>query len=339
MSLLQIACAIFVFSSCINIESSLKADSKNDPKSAANKYDPMECNQENQIKTLDIRYQDKTRNRDIPIRVYLPDSKNTAPVLIFSHGLGGSCLNNAYLGSHWSKRGFVVVYLQHKGSDDSVWKNKSTVDAVKDMKKAANAENLFLRMKDVSVVIDQLEKWNMEREHELYNRMNLGKIGMSGHSFGALTSQAVSGQYFRISGVEADPRIKASVLLSPTIPKLMSEKVAFEHVKIPWLIMTGTHDNSIINDTDAASRMKVFPALPKGDKYELVLNKAEHSAFNDKGLPKDKLPRNPNHHKSILAISTAFWDAFLLENQEAKAWLNSDAVKFLLEKEDRWLKK
>jgi len=194
-------------------------------------------------------------------------------------------------------------------------------------------------MKDVSVVIDQLEKWNMVKEHELYNRLNLEKIGMSGHSFGAVTTQAVSGQNFRISAIEADQRIKASVLLSPNIPKMVSETTAFESVKIPWLIMTGTHDNSIINDSDAASRLKVFPALPKGDKYELVLNKAEHSAFNDKGLPNDKLPRNPNHHKSILAISTAFFFLFLLENKEAKDWLNSDAVKLLLEKEDRWQKK
>lgn len=302
-------------------------------------YDPQQRNPENQIKIIDTSLHDKTRNRDIPLRIYLPNTKSMAPILIFSHGLGGSCLGNAYLGSHWSQCGYIAVFLQHKGSDDSVWKNKSNTDAFRDMKKAASAENLFLRVKDVSIVIDQLEKWNVEEGHDLHNRMNLKKIGMSGHSFGAITTQFISGQSFRISDIVMDSRIKASVLLSPSCPKWTRESIAFGSVKIPWLIMTGTHDNSMINDSDAASRLKIFPALPKGDKYELVLNKAEHSAFNDRKLPGDKQARNPQHHKSILAISTAFWDAFLLENQEAKNWLNGNTVKELLDKDDRWQKK
>ncbi len=302
-------------------------------------YDPLQIKPENQIKTIDTTFHDKTRNRDIPIRLYLPNAQSAAPILIFSHGLGGSCLGNAYLGLHWSQRGYVAVFLQHKGSDESVWKNKSKSNALSDMKKAASAENLYLRIKDVSMVIDQLEIWNTEIGHDLNNRLNLKKIGMSGHSFGAVTTQAVSGQYFRTSIIETDHRIKASVLFSPSCPKWVDESTAFGRVKIPWLVMTGTHDNSIINDSDASSRLKIFPALPNGDKYELVLNKAEHSAFNDKVFPGDKQKRNPNHHKAILAISTAFWDAFLLENQEAKNWLNGNAVKALLENADRWQKK
>jgi hypothetical protein len=42
----------------------------------------------------------------------------------------------------------------------------------------------------------------------------------------------------------------------------------------------------------------------------VVLNNAEHSAFTDRALPSDHEPRNPNHHRVILALSTAFWDVF-----------------------------
>lgn len=100
--------------------------------------------------------------------------------------------------------------------------------------------------------------------------------------------------------------------------------------------MTGTKDLSRIGNIDMASRLAVFPALPEGDKYELVLNDAEHSAFSERALPADQTPRNPNHHRAILSLSTAFWDSYLKEDKEAKDWLQSSAVRSVLEDEDRW---
>lgn len=72
------------------------------------------------------------------------------------------------------------------------------------------------------------------------------------------------------------------------------------------MLMTGTKDTSLIVDADVKSRLAVFTALPPGGKYELVLFGAEHSAFTDRALPGDTEPRNPKHHRVILALSTAF---------------------------------
>ena len=80
-----------------------------------------------------------------------------------------------------------------------------------------------------------------------------------------------------------------------------------------------------------ASRLGVFPVLPPGNKYELVLEGAEHSAFGDRPLPGDKEPRNPNHHRAILALSTAFWDAYLRGDAAAKAWLDGAGPRTVLE--------
>jgi hypothetical protein len=71
----------------------------------------------------------------------------------------------------------------------------------------------------------------------------------------------------------------------------------------------------------------------------LVLDGAEHSAFSDTLLPGDKGKRNPNHHKAILAIGTAFWDAYLREDSAAKKWLDGDGPRSVLEKADTWQKK
>jgi hypothetical protein len=49
--------------------------------------------------------------------------------------------------------------------------------------------------------------------------------------------------------------------------------------------------------------------------------------------------RNPNHHRSILALGTAFWDAYLKQDPAAKAWLDGDGPRTILEKDDRWQRK
>jgi hypothetical protein len=102
------------------------------------------------------------------------------------------------------------------------------------------------------------------------------------------------------------------------------------------MLMTGTRDTAVIGDATVESRLAVFPALPSGDKYELVLHDAEHSAFADRALPGDRIARNPNHHRAILALSTAFWDAYLGEKPDARRWLQSALARTVLETKDRW---
>jgi dienelactone hydrolase len=300
-------------------------------------YDPMVVPTRDTIKMLDLTVKDEGRRRDIPIRVYYCEMDHPAPVVLFSHGLGGSRENNPYLGNHWAARGYVVVFVQHIGSDVSVWQGKPVGERMKAMQKAANTQNLLLRVKDVPVVLDQLERWNKADGHILSGRLNMTKIGMSGHSFGAVTTQAVSGQRTpKAIAPFTDQRITAAIAMSPSSPKQGTAENAFGGVKISWMVMTGTKDFGLVGGGDPESRMKVFPALPPGDKYELVLDKAEHSAFSDRPLPGDTERRNPNHHRAILALSTAFWDAWLGENSAAKTWLNGDGPRSVLEPNDRW---
>jgi hypothetical protein len=70
-----------------------------------------------------------------------------------------------------------------------------------------------------------------------------------------------------------------------------------------------------------------------------VLDKAEHSAFGDRPLPGDREARNPNHHRAILAVGTAFWDAWLRNDAAARAWLDGGAARSVLAPADRWQRK
>jgi predicted dienelactone hydrolase len=303
---------------------------------AALGYHPLSVAEARRAEPLDFTVRDEGRGREIPIRVMLPAGTGAAPVVVFSHGLGGSREGNPYLGEHWAGRGYAVVYVQHHGSDEAVWKDVQPAERMAALKGAASLQNYLLRVRDIPRVLDQLTAWNAEAGHALAGRLDLTRVGMSGHSFGAQTTQAVSGETFAGDRRFTDPRIRAAVLFSPDAPARREAGPAFAQVGIPWMLMTGTKDGGVVGKATPESRVKVFPALPAGDKYQVVLENAEHSAFGDRALPGEKEPRNPNHHRVILALSTAFWDAYLKGDGEAKEWLKGEGPRGVMEAKDLW---
>ncbi|MDX6766158.1 MAG: hypothetical protein SFU85_05165 [Candidatus Methylacidiphilales bacterium] len=281
-------------------------------------------------------------DRILPVRIFLPNEKAVCPVIVFSHGLGGSREGSNFLGRHWSSRSYVTVFLQHPGSDSSVWQGEAPGERLQAMKRAASGAQFMNRVRDVKGTLDLLTRLNADPKDALAGRLDLSHIGMSGHSFGAMTTQAVAGESLGtgILGKGAsltDTRIRAAVIMSPSPLAKVDPQTSFGAVALPWLLMTGTHDGapSGLSSVTPADRLKIYPALPPGDKYELVLDQAEHSVFTDRKLPGEHKERNPNHHRVILATSTAFWDATLKNDAAAAAWLKHDA-RSVMEEKDCW---
>lgn len=300
-------------------------------------YDPLATNADARTSHIELAVRDGSRSRDIPLRIYLPGSTSPAPVVLFSHGLGGTREGSHFLGEHWSARGYVAVFMQHAGSDDSIWTNQPPERRLEFLRRAMNVQTFMARVEDVHAVLDQLDKWNAGKTNPLAGRLDMNKVGMSGHSFGAVTTQAVSGQTFTGEGQAfTDPRIRAAILFSPSSPRNLGQADPFGDVKIPWLMMTGTKDVAPIGGADIRSRRGVYASMRGAPKYELVLNDAEHSVFTDRPLPFDSEPRNPNHHRVILALSTAFWDAYLRGDKAAMEWLNGSRPRSVMEPADQW---
>ena len=300
-------------------------------------YDPLRLSAAAAVQTLDLVVRDDVRQRVIPMLVYLPAGTKPAAVVLFSHGLGGSRAGSSYLGEHWAARGYVAVFLQHPGSDESVWRDEPPANVLAALSRAATGENLLLRVQDVAAVLDQLARWNEETGHALSGRLDLERVGMAGHSFGAMTTQAVSGQSFPAApNLKPHPQIRAAVIMSPSAPAQGDAATAFSSVAMPWMLMTGTRDVAPIG-ADLAARFEVYPYLPDSiDKYELVLYEGQHYAFTDRALVGSDTARDPNHHRVILALSTAFWDAYLLQDRGALAWLQGAGPRSVLAKDDGW---
>ncbi|MBP6782338.1 MAG: hypothetical protein KA152_01000 [Verrucomicrobiales bacterium] len=266
---------------------------------------------------------DPSRERTVPVKVYLTPSDSPRPVVIFSHGLGGSRENSAYLANYWADRGYVAVFVQHAGSDEEVWKSVERGERMAALKSAASLQAALARYADIPFVIDQLEEWNVSPEHTLKGKLDLEHIGLCGHSFGAMTTQALMGQrYPMVAKTFLDTRIDAFFVMSPSTSRGITPEKAFGHITAPVLCMTGTEDNSPITpETTPESRREVYTALPAGNKYQLIFEGGNHFAFSDTGVFDEK--RQAHHHPAIQQISTHFWDAYLKGDAAAKNWLKS----------------
>ncbi|MEM0970208.1 MAG: hypothetical protein AAGJ31_12695, partial [Verrucomicrobiota bacterium] len=218
-----------------------------------------------------------------------------------------------------------------------VWKGAARAEVMNAMRAAASGENFLARVRDVSAVLDQLEKWNGEEGHPLRGRLDLSRVAMSGHSFGAVTTQAVMGMQ-SAGGQQPflEERIDAAIAFSPSSPNRGTPEQTYGAVTIPVLTMTGTLDGDPLrNRFPPEDRQKVYAALPEGDKFQLVFEGGRHSAFSDR-VVRHEPPRDTRIHPAVLTITTAFFDAYLRGDAEAKSWLQSEGPRSLLIDEDLW---
>lgn len=310
---------------------------------AQTNYAPARPEQLYKVETLKYEWRDAKRNRDLPVKIYYPVITDKAlPMIIFSHGLGGSRDGYEYLGRYWASRGYVSVHLQHLGSDDAVWRNKSQI--MQSMKEAAaSVENAVHRPLDVSFAIDQLEILNREVA-PLKGKLDLTRIGVAGHSFGGFTVMAIIGQVFVTkTGNEftlADKRIKAAIAMSAPVPRNADLKKSFGSIKIPCLHMTGTLDESLVSDVKPAQRRLLYDNISGAEQYLLILNGGDHMVFAGIRVNKDKGKKDPVFHELICQVTTAFWEATLQDNVPARNWLwQKDGFEKVLGENGTWEKK
>jgi dienelactone hydrolase len=273
---------------------------------------------------------DSARSRSVPYKIYYPkEADGERPVVIFSHGLGGSREGSEYLGQHLASYGYIGVHIQHPGSDESLWRGKEKpLEALRDFfKDPANMiEQSRLRFEDLPFALDSISELN-ESDATLKGRFDLARIGMSGHSFGAHSTMAASGQVY---GTPAralsygDARIKASIAYSPSPPLRRTDyDVVYGKIAVPIFHMTGTDDGDPVNARmSPEDRTTPYKQISATDQFLLVLAGGDHMIFSGRRTrgvaPK---PSDPRHLDIIRMGSIAFWDAYLLDDSAARKWL------------------
>lgn len=295
----------------------------------------------NEVDVLRFEWNDSRRNRKIPVKVYFPkgEARVPCPVIIFSHGLGGSRENYGYLGECWAGHGYVSVHLQHPGSDIAVWQNVPAGEVTEALRKAARQpENTSNRIQDVLFALDQLAQLTQE-PGVLQNRLDLQRIGLAGHSFGALTTLAIAGEVFTTpSGhqmTSPDLRVKAAMAMSSPLPRDKAHwQSAFSRMRIPCLHMTGTEDNIIIGNSPPADRRVPFDRTVGADAWLITFQGGDHMVFVGLKRNAARVELDDKIQRLIQKSSVMYWDGMLRGDREALAqfndrqmaeWLGKDA--------------
>ncbi len=293
----------------------------------------------------DAVIRDAERDKDLTVNIEYPTRPGPHPLIIFSHGFGGS--NRSYVGlsSYWASKGYVVMKPAHADSS-----RQPGVRELEDIWESQTPADWRNRVRDVTFLIDSLDKIEQQFP-ELAGKIDKSRIGVGGHSYGAHTAMLVGGARTFPGGVSyADPRVKAIIAMSPQGPSEIRglTRESWAELRTPALFMTGTRDRGISDAETPEWRREAFELSPAGDKWLIVLPDAGHAVFTGRmerfteaqareearrGDPLDPDdPRDPqartrrprargaaeglaararSSFAQIKVLSLAFWDAYL----------------------------
>ena len=259
--------------------------------------------------------------RSIKLRVRLPAKHAPTGMILYSPGLGSGVSNGEAWCEAWRQAGYLVVTLAHPVTDDSLWQTSDKQSFKANMQRALAGPQYGLRVSDCSFALD-----HCLQSEQLAPYIDPARIGLAGHSYGALTAQTIAGQPLGANTMR-DPRIKAVIAFSPGATSPERAKT-MSSVEIPFFCITGDRDQFVTfkKDADAiqlgvslANRESVFANLPTGKKLQLKLRDADHMSFAGEVVDPKRFSRDIKVTEQgnralwgrVSQMTTAFWQYYL----------------------------
>lgn len=151
------------------------------------------------------------------------------PLVVFSHGNAGVRMQSTYLTVALASHGYVVASADHAGNTlgDAALLERPEGALLFDLE--AVLTSYLERPRDVSAVIDRLEGL------DLAEAIDFDRVGVAGHSFGAVTALRVAAM---------DPRIDAAVSQAPAGYELswFEMETDLDEVTAPVMLQAGGID-------------------------------------------------------------------------------------------------
>ncbi len=155
------------------------------------------------------------------------------PLVVISHGSGGSHLVYRTLAAHLARNGFVVAMPEHPGN------NRNNNDL------AGTDANLVNRSRHIRMVMD----WEFAKS---------GAVAIIGHSLGGHTALDVAANA---------ARVRALVLLSPAA----APPVTLAAVRVPILMLTaGQEDQAPAEIIHRATPQTEYRVVPNAGRYSFL---------------------------------------------------------------------
>lgn len=301
---------------------------------------------------------DPKRQRTFYMDVYKPQRwrSGQTPVMIFSHGLASRPEDFEKQLSHLASYGYFVAAPQHLGSD--LLQVKNLLDGYSN--EVFNRNEFIDRPKDISFILDELERRNPS---EFNGRLNLKSVGVMGHSFGGYTALALAGatidfdyledacndnnQYFNLSLLLQcralklprqeynfrDPRVQAVLAANPVNSSLFGPK-GLAKIQIPVWIGAGSYDPATPFVFEQA---RSFPWLTTEHKYLGMMQGQAHVDFSvlDAGLTtlidsSEILLPSPNLIAAYGdSTMVAFFEVYIANNEDYRPFLSASYSAYL----------
>jgi predicted dienelactone hydrolase len=236
-------------------------------------------------RVLDLELLDADRQRPVPARLYLPylaNSDEPVPLVVFSHGLGGSRMGYSYLARYWADAGMASLHPQHVGSDSNLWRG-NPIDLVQRLQSAARDAEALARAQDLRFALDQV----LASDHG--RLIDATQIAVAGHSYGANTAMLVAGAQVNTDRANLaelrDQRIRAAILISA--PPLLGQGPAQQvlgAVTTPTLHITSLEDTINLPGyrSTVEDRIAIFEAMKRSSRTLAIYNTGGHSIFTDR---------------------------------------------------------
>ena len=262
-----------------------------------------------------LTLQDRERGKNLQLRISYPAGPGPFPVIVWSHGAGGTKDMYAPLVRHWVSHGYVCIQPNHSDSRALTDRQDRTSARFADWRN---------RPRDITFVLDSLDEIEAGVP-ALDGMLDHRAIGIGGHSFGAHTAQMLAGAVTVQPGGRRvsleDPRPRAFLMLSPQGTSSGSvglQKDSWDAVTRPFMVITGTMDFGRHGEP-WQWRVEPFEHAPAAQKWLLVIEGAYHGfggvvgtdAFRGAG------PDDPEQCDWVRSASMAFWDAYLKDDKVA----------------------
>jgi predicted dienelactone hydrolase len=296
----------------------------------------------------EIILHDAKRNKDLPVHVTWPKGDGPFPVIVYSHGAFGSGdMVMGGLPKYWSSYGYVCLMPTHgdsmrlrraggraeaQGGDEAGQPAAGDAGGIRDRaglrgvvpgKGGGWNSNWIDRPKDITFLLDSLDDIEAKLP-ALKGKMDRTRIGVGGHSLGAYTAQLIGGATVDTPDGKgkslADNRAAAILQLSGqgSGQQGLTEQ-SWDAFARPMMTMTGSRDRGA-QGQGPEWKKEPFDRCPAGDKYHVFIEGAHHGSFNGRMATGEQ--------KAIFGYvemaTLAFWDAYLRDDQAAKAYLQSD---------------
>ncbi|AVT31768.1 chlorophyllase [Plantactinospora sp. BC1] len=251
------------------------------------------------------------RDEDLQVRVSAPVTGDELPVIVFSHGFGGSLDSYAPLVDFWTAHGFAVLQPTHLDS--------RTLDVTPDDPRYPKIWRF--RVEDLTRVLDELDRIEAAVPG-LAGRLDRGRIAVAGHSWGAQTASMLLGaRVLDAQGVPgddlSDPRIGAGVLLAlagtggADLTPFAAEHFSFMNpdftgMTTPALVVAGDRDQSALTARGPEWFTDAYFQSP-GARSLLTLFGAEHSLGGISGYDStETTDGSPERVALVQRLSSAF---------------------------------